>query len=470
MPADAPPPALVDGVRESLKGWDRSTSESTALADLGVVAAHVGAGATPREATNRVLLAGLDALAETHPGDARLLRQRYLDRQPVHVVANRLNIAESTVYPRQREAIQRLAAEIQKMELERHDDRRARLERRLPPATTARPVAIEARLEPPLAALDAPDAPWIVALTGQGGIGKTTLARVVAGRRLEEGPFTEIGWVSAQSAALSLGGAIRPLESPALTVDALIENLAEQLLGDSYLAEAGSRNRALAALTSELSRQPHLIVIDNLETIADMERLLPTLRTLIQPTKFLLTTRYSLFSEPDVFHLVVPELDRSDAMLLVRQEAGQRNLPELATASDEALGPIYETVGGNPLALRLVVGQAHIHSLPGVLDDLRAARGTTVDHLYRYLYQQIWNSLNETTRLVLLAMPLVAPAGADPSFLQEITELDIADVRQALTVLVTLNVVDVRGTLYERRYAIHNLTRSFLEEQVAKWR
>ena len=39
----------------------------------------------------------------------------------------------------------------------------------------------------------------------------------------------------------------------------------------------------------------------------------------------------------------------------------------------------------------------------------------------------------------------------------------------ALNQLVTLKLVDARGGLNDRRYSIHNLTRTFLEEQVAQW-
>jgi hypothetical protein len=34
---------------------------------------------------------------------------------------------------------------------------------------------------------------------------------------------------------------------------------------------------------------------------------------------------------------------------------------------------------------------------------------------------------------------------------------------------VALNLVNSLGDLTERRFAIHNLTRTFLQEQVARW-
>jgi DNA-binding MarR family transcriptional regulator len=47
--------------------------------------------------------------------------------------------------------------------------------------------------------------------------------------------------------------------------------------------------------------------------------------------------------------------------------------------------------------------------------------------------------------------------------------LDPATVSDALDRLVTLNLVDSQGNLSERRYSIHGLTRTFLQEQVGKW-
>jgi hypothetical protein len=210
--------------------------------------------------------------------------------------------------------------------------------------------------------------------------------------------------------------------------------------------------------------------VDNLETAADVTGLLPVLRMLATPTRFLLTSRRSMYSEADLYHYRVPELSEPDALSLVRKEASQRNLPDLASASDDELRPIVATVGGNPLALRLVVGQSHVHPLPAVLDDLTAARGPTVENLYTYLYRIAWDSLDEPARRALLAMPLTTSRGARLDYLAEISGLDAGDLRGVLARLVELNLVDSRGNLHERRYAIHALTRSFLVEQVLKWR
>ena len=61
------------------------------------------------------------------------------------------------------------------------------------------------------------------------------------------------------------------------------------------------------------------------------------------------------------------------ALALVRQAGAQHNVAGLAAASDADLRPLYAAVGGNPLALLLVVGQLHLSDLPTVLADLQEA-------------------------------------------------------------------------------------------------
>ncbi|MCB0228855.1 MAG: hypothetical protein KDG58_13280, partial [Anaerolineae bacterium] len=181
------------------------------------------------------------------------------------------------------------------------------------------------------------------------------------------------------------------------------------------------------------------------------------------------TSRHSLFGEAGVFHMRVPELGEPDALSLVRLEAEQRNLPELVAASDAELRPIYRTVGGNPLALRLVVGQSHVHSLASVLADLQAARGTPVETLYTFIYRWAWDNLSEAPRRALLAMPLVTERGGSLDFVAQLSGLDPGALSDALAELVTLSLVDSRGSALDRRYTIHNLTRTFLLEQVIRW-
>lgn len=455
-------------VYAALRQWYADPSEGSAIDYLDLVAFELNNGATNiRVAANRVLNNGLAELASISDASEQILRLRFLDNHSTYIVANRLNISEPTVFRHQSRAIDQLADVLATMEGRARNQRNASQEARLEPATYLRLLGVDARRDQLLDLLldDAP--PWIVALNGIGGIGKTSLAdataRTVIRRRLDG----EVAWVSARQQRFDLGGVLRQVDRPALTVAGLLEALTMQLLPGA--PPFTSSEKTVSMLRAAFAQRPTLFVVDNLETAADVESLLPVLHQLAGPAKILLTSRHSLFGQAGVFHLPVPELGAPEALSLVRLEAEQRNLPELAAASDAELQPIYQTVGGNPLALRLVVGQSHVHSLATVLGNLQGAQGTAVETLYTFIYRWAWDNLRETPRRALLAMPLVTERGASAAYLAQLSGLEAGELSDALAELVTLSLVDSRGSALDRRYTIHNLTRTFLLKQVIRW-
>ncbi|MEZ4616990.1 MAG: hypothetical protein R2867_16000 [Caldilineaceae bacterium] len=128
----------------------------------------------------------------------------------------------------------------------------------------------------------------------------------------------------------------------------MLEQLYLQLVADTPPPATMHGEQLLVALEHYLHHHKSLIVIDNLETLADIETLLPTLRRLINPSKFVLTSRQSFYTKVEVYHIPLQELDEEHAIRLVRAEARGNNLMEVVLAADEALRPIFETVGGNP--------------------------------------------------------------------------------------------------------------------------
>lgn len=450
-------------IHEALKLWNKGNSHGSPIHTLylyqqGLLNGH----STPRQATNHVLQLGLDQLALEDEENAQILEMRFSDGLSAQEVANRLSVAQGTVFKKQAAAIVRLADLIYEEEILASAAYRQALDARLEKPTYEQLLGADEHLPTLVDLLTAEDGPILLSIEGIGGIGKTSLANGLVRHMIEQGlvgagPIADLGWVTARQSMFNLGGAIKDVDKPALTIDALVEVLFDQLLPDMAKPVGRSLDELLPLLKEHLQARAYLIVVDNLETLADVEALLETLRELANPTRFLLTTRYGLFAEPDVYHFRVPPLSEPTTLTLVRQEAKRRNLPDLVEASDADLHPIYETVGGNPLALRLVVGQTHVHALGDVLDDLTAARGQKIENLYTYIYRRAWENLDEPTRRVFLLMPLVTEDGADMDYLAGMSQL------------VTLSLVDVRGGLQERRYTIHSLTRTFLQEQVLAW-
>ncbi len=312
--------------------------------------------------------------------------------------------------------------------------------------------------------LQAMDRPWLLAIDGIGGIGKTTLAQAVTETVTTAGHFAKIAWVSAKQEELQPGLGIEKMREVAMDRDAFIDALLEQLTETGLAATPREKELQLMGLLKET---PTLVVVDNLETVADYEALVPTLRDLANPSKFLITSRHALKRYDDIFCLTLGELDQQDAHALLRHEAQMRGLRGLSSASDDELAAITNVVGGHPLALNLVIGQLSVLPLAQVLANLKEATGQQVDEFYTYIYWQAWQMLDTPTRQLFLAMPMLF--NATYSRISAVSQLSSDDLQSALAQLIRLSLVQVSGDLLEPRYRLHRLTETFLMNEVIKW-
>jgi hypothetical protein len=454
-------------VQETLKQWHDPSGESP-LRNFRMVRNLLQKKRMPHMAVNQLLLNVINELERTDRDSAILLHLRYLDRMETARIANRLNVSEATYFRKHSQAIELLAKLLWAEEEAAQAEFGAAVEARLELPTYEQLFGVDSYLDQLSALLEADGLPWIVLVQGIGGIGKTVLADAFMRRAIHRLRFDNFGWVTARQSTFKLDGALVPISAQALTAETLLYALAEQIL-EEVLPLPFSVERVLPLLLAQMKAHPHLVVVDNLETIADVEMLLPTLQRLTNPSKFLLTSRQRLEGEARIFPIQLHPLPEEEALALVRHEARMRNLPTLYEAEEAELRPIYEIVGGNPLALRLVVGQSHCHALHTILSDLHTARGSSVEHLYTYIYRRAWDSLDDNERQLFLTMPLAPVSGADLAFLAMASALDPGDLRDAVETLIRLNLVDHRSNLHESRYTIHSLTRTFLLEQVTLW-
>lgn len=471
LPQEFSQTRLREDIFEVLKRWQDATIVPATLLQLHLVHRwRRPAGATHYPVIVEIIGDSLDLLAQQEQRLAHLLRFRYLEGASVIEACNAFNVAESTLYALQKEAVDRLTQIVWEREYQLRNEARTLISQRLEAPTYVQLIGVDRYVDELLTVLTQPGPPWIVAVEGIGGIGKSALADTLLRHCIGYSDFRDFAWVTARQASLGMDGALRPLIQPITTVEQTIAALVAQLTDADPLYTALAYPKKLVYLESKLKQAPYLIAIDNLETLEDLKEWLPLLRRLINPTKFILTSRRRLHEEAGIYHFAVPELSADDALTLLRQEAAVSNLALLAKADDHTLQPIFDTVGGNPLALRLVVGQLHFHEIDQVLADLTLARGKKAEALYRYIYQSAWQHLDEAARQVWLLLPLLSEPEATLTNLVAFSELPIAVVREAVEQLVLQNLVICHGTLQERHYSLHSLTRTFLHEQVAQWK
>lgn len=454
-------------IHDALRAWHLHSAKGL-LDDLSL-ANHLPTGRddlAPRLITNQILLNGIDCLKQADEEIADLLKSRFLNRETARELAYQRNWSEDVVFQRQRAAIARLAEVIWSQEAALRWQRRLRIEARLEPPSYSRLFGVEDRLAEVRAVLEKTAEPWLVSIEGMGGIGKSSLADLLA-RDLAGGThFHDLAWVSARRRLFQLSGEIDTLtDRPALTLTELVDRCLEQF-ELSGLRHA-SDSEKLAGLKDFLRTHRCLVILDNLETVSDVYALVTQLSALVHPSKVLITTRHSLRDVSGVFPVLLRPLSRADTIALIRHEAETRGLPELAEAPAKTLSPIHKVTGGNPLAAKLIVGQIHSLSLPIALSRFSAAGGKPIEELLTYLYETSWHMLDPDCRQVLQAMLFVTEDGGRIEQIAATAGLGEGAVAACLQRLAALSLVNVSGDLLERRYSLHQLTHTFVGRQSA---
>ncbi len=471
-----PPLDLATAVHQALRQWYEGYLYVEPWTELLIVEQYLdqqpdkSLGDAHNRSVKEILLNGLAEL-DRQQGNlaAQILRHRFFDQETVIALANRFNRSENAIHHRQRAAINALAEILWKAEEKARAEKILHITERLEIKSPPQLFGISDKLTTLKTVLLNADRPWVVAVDGIGGIGKTTIADRAVRDILATPRFTDLVWSSARQENFSFWTDLATTAEPppALSLEDLLDTIILQL-GFIQLATLPLPSKKYQ-LAHQLKLRPYLIVIDNLETAADYRTLVPELYAFTEPSKFLLTSRYSLHEYPQVYCLGLNELSLSATVELLRHEAKDRGQHDLATAPDTLLHEIYAATGGNPLALKLVVGQAHTLSIPQILDNLRAARGKNATELYHFIYWNAWHLLSDVARRVLITMPLVSTSGGSWEQIAAATGLSETHLTEALKELVTLSLVNVAGNLHTRRYSIHRLTESFLLQEVVKW-
>lgn len=454
---------LQTAVHSALSAWDKAEGDSQdRLDDLILVqerrAAMTGdLPATLRLATNDVLLTCLKELAQHDPASANILTWRFLDGEIVQQVANRLHLGTDQLKRRQNRAIRALTAILWKKEQDARLARAYQLEALLLPPSYHTLFGAEDTLPKLVELLHAPYAPWVIAVTGMGGIGKTSLVNAAVRQIIPLFNYHKIIWLTVPHA-----------EQPAapLTAEWLMSRLA--LAVCPLLPVTTPVSERNLHLRQTLKLFPSLVILDNLETELSAD-LLTSVHDLSQPSRFVLTNRVRPSSQATAYLFSLAELSSPAALALLRDQARQIGNEALAAAPEAELQAIYACTGGNPLTLKLVVGLSQDLALPHVLADLAQAQTAATSDLYRHIYWQAWQSLSQPAKTLLEVMPLAADSGATPEQLQVISRLEPSQMLPAIQELIRRSLLEVRGSLNERRYAIHSLTRTFLLHEISHW-
>lgn len=454
--------AFNTAVRVALQNWPDLPPAHQAIFDQLALAkmASVTQRLSPETRLHQAVIQhGVELVRAQHPESADILTKRFLEQEIIRKVSLDLNLTDDQLKRRQRDAINQLTDYLWQAENEAKEARLNRLRERLPPLPPTPLFGVASLQESLLAMLKSSDNSQLVIVTGLGGIGKTVVSLDVAYTLINQNHFEDVAFFSLSRHATDPTSAKLIWENIALS-------LCDQLMPGHQLADIEERMSRLQQL---LAQSPILILIDNLETEADVAMFTEQLLRLGGRGKFLVTSRIRPSARADVRSLALNELSFDASRQLIQHQGSLLGLNEIATISEDGIRPVYKAVGGNPLALKLVVGLANIFSLSDIVGDLRQAHTDEIARMYTQIYWKVWNSLSENGRSLLEMMPMAAGIGIKLENMKAISGLENNQLKAAVSELVRHSLLDVHGDAWERRYSIHPLTDSFLKTEIINW-
>ena len=424
-----------------------------------------GSGSAAGQALQAALDAHIDALRK-QPGEAgqagQLLDAVFRQRLPPQAVyRDRLHISKTHFYRQRRRALLLLTAA---WEASQGAAAPQPWESRLPPPSYTRLFGAQTLIDQALQALADPAGPPLVVLDGLGGLGKTAAGRETAHQALSGGLFQDVIWQTAVRTRFTWGE-VRCLDQPALTADSLLNGLAEALGAPEWIPLPETLK--VKAACERLAQQPSLLVVDNLETAADVHAILGLLRRLAAAgrVRILITSRHQLDDLGPARACHLRPLAQADALAFIRYHAAEQGQVDLSRAGEPTLAEIHAATQGHPLAIKLVIGQLGVLPLDQAIHSLQALERSS-DPFYTFIYRHSWSLLSRLGRETLLSLPHLAPEGAAWDELLAVSGLEPDDLNHGLGELVRFSLVNADGGL-EKHYSLHPLTRQFILAELA---
>ena len=239
----------------------------------------------------------------------------------------------------------------------------------------------------------------VVVVASLGGMGKTSLVREVAAHCLQ--PDSELG----MDAVVWVSDAERPGFT---TLDTVLDEVARTLGYDGLVERSPDEKRR--SVEQLLRSQRVLVVVDNFETVADVN-LLSWLLKLPEPSKAIITTReYRREFRHGAWPVELRGMVAEEATAFIAQRLKALRIDHLITHATQ-ISPLIHITSGNPKAIDMALGSLKYgrRSLQDVVDDLYQARGG----LFEDLFARNWSLLDEAARRVLLAATFFVPSASE---------------------------------------------------------
>ena len=435
--------SLSKDIHRCLKKWNKSESRSLQIFGQSAVLQ---------------IEKGLAQLIEKNSFDAQLLSLRFIEGQTILSMAHHFHLSQDQINRKQRKALHELAQTIWRTEFISRNENSIKLLASLPPKTYDQLFGYEQIHEKLLPILLDKSQAQIIALTGLGGIGKSAITDSLLRELSQNSPFARFLWLRMElqnSRNVSRG----------TQYDLKIMERIVNLISDEPIPS----NDWLKYIRSDFAKYPTLLVLDNFNDDPLSSSFFNSINQLVNPGKIVLTSRAKIPAGAEIFQMSVPEIDRAASEKLILHYAKAINLPASPNDLKKNASKIFQVTGGNPLAIRLALGLLLSFPLDEVLHSLERSPHSDVEAMYRFIYQRSWQALSSDARNLLQAMPLVAGEGATWAHLEALSGKEAPILIEIVKELSSRSLFELRGSLNEPVYGIHQLTDTFIRNDVLQW-
>lgn len=307
----------------------------------------------------------------------------------------------------------------------------------------------------------------LLAIVGMGGIGKSALTREALERATQEKLFRAFWWTTAKQQSLEVLDELSPDKN--VSYETLLKRLMSWLGLGAELQKETKLASQEALVRKALSGSSILIVLDNLETAEDQDKIAERFAFLLQgtPSRAILTSRedFKGLGASVVTHSL-KGLGEASAIQLMQDVARENGSQRALEAREGSLRKIVRAVGGMPLALKLAVGLLEVLDTTTLLDSLEKIQSEKVVQLYEYLFASAWRALTDAQKDMLVAISIYDEnEGVRARHLREaqiVPDDQFADVLQHLA---SMSLIEISGGVNSTRYTLHPLTLNFIRTQ-----
>ena len=456
---------IIEAVGDAFRNWYKDDLQYSPLLPLRIVQraipAQMGEASElgKKLAVKTVLQLIMDQLKEElkKPRNViELVEKRYIEKLSLEKTSGLFFRSVPTVARNQNDAFKLVGERLIQLEEEAAEEIAQAQEQELPKPSYTKLFGVNEAVNTLCQRVLDDENYHLIALNGIGGIGKTSLAREVAREVIRTFHFKRVIWITISQDAQSMNR----------SVNALYKHFISQLAQALFPKMDGVPVEQQEALIwPVLKETPYLIVIDNLEVEEEVTELVEQLKGLVQPTKILFGSR-ARPSQPIVYCHDVTDIPRDDAYDFLRFLTKNGNVEHL---EKKTFTQIYDVVGGNPLALQLVISLLRYYPLGEILPAIEQGSNDAVLGIYRRIYERLWVKLSGDSKkiLMLFAMSEVNTA-VDGEFLQAGVKLEDTSFWNAVRELRYNSLLNYHGASAERTYTIHRITETFVLRDVAQ--